>query len=78
MHQNLRHLKKYRKRGYKNTDRRGQLVDRTISSALACLRLSHAYSVTFDNGKEFSEHRRITDAGIATYFADPYKSVQRA
>nr|AMD83635.1 putative transposase [Acinetobacter baumannii] len=30
--------------------------------------MSHAYSVTFDNGKEFSEHKRITDAGIETYF----------
>ena len=135
LHQHLRHQKTYRKRGYKNTDRRGQLVDRTsihcrdevtekrqrlgdfegdtvigknhkgalltlverkslyvhivhlgqtrttaktISCALACLRSSHAYSVTFDNGKEFSEHRRITDAGIETYFADPYKSIQRA
>ena len=114
LHQHLRHQKTYRKRGYKNTDRRGQLVDRTsihcrdeviekrqrlgdfegdtvigknhkgalltlverkslyvhivhlgqtrttaktISCALACLRSSHAYSVTFDNGKEFSEHR---------------------
>ena len=34
--------------------------------------------MTFDNGKEFSEHRRITDAGIETYFADPYKSIQPA
>ena len=51
---------------------------KTISCALACLRSSHAYSVTFDNGKEFSEHRRITEAGIETYFADPYKSIQRA
>ena len=34
--------------------------------------------MTFDNGKEFSEHRRITDAGIDTYFADPYRSNQRA
>ena len=40
--------------------------------------MSHAYSVTFDNGKEFSEHKRITDVGIETYFADPYKSIQRA
>lgn len=40
--------------------------------------MSHAYSVTFDNGKEFAEHKRITDAGIDTYFADPYKSIQRA
>lgn len=135
LHQHLRHQKTYRKRGYKNTDRRGQLVDRTsihcrdevidkrqrlgdfegdtvigknhkgalltlvdrkslylhiahlgktrtsaktITCALECLRHSHAYSVTFDNGKEFSEHWRIKEAGIETYFADPYKSIQRA
>ena len=29
LHQHLRHQKTYRKRGYKNTDRRGQLIDRT-------------------------------------------------
>ncbi len=51
---------------------------KTITCALARLRMSHAYSVTFDNGKEFSEHKRITDVGIDTYFADPYKSIQRA
>ena len=50
----------------------------TITCALDPLQMSHAYSVTFDNGKEFSEHKRITDAGIETYFADPYKSIQRA
>src|SRR5690606_7402678 len=50
----------------------------TSTCALDRLRMSHAYSVTFDNGKEFAEHKRITDAGIDTYFADPYKSIQRA
>ena len=135
LHLHLRHQKKYRKRGYKNTDRRGQIIDKisihcrhqvidqrqrlgdfegdtvigkhhkgalltlvdrkslyvhivhlgptrassqTITCALDRLQMSHAYSVTFDNGKEFSEHKRITDAGIETYFADPYKSIQRA
>ncbi|ENU63930.1 hypothetical protein F980_00394 [Acinetobacter lwoffii NIPH 715] len=135
LHLHLRHQKKYRKRGYKNTDRRGQIIDKTsihcrdqvidqrqrlgdfegdtvigkhhkgalltlvdrkslyvhivhlgptrassqtITCALDRLRMSHAYSVTFDNGKEFAEHKRITDAGIDTYFADPYKSIQRA
>ena len=135
LHQHLRRQKTYRKRGYKNTDRRGQLMDRTsihcrdeiiekrlrlgdfegdtvigknhkgalltlvdrrslyvhivhlgatrkssktISKALERLQSSHAHSVTFDNGKEFSEHRRITEAGITTYFADPYSSNQRA
>ncbi len=37
------------------------------------LKLSHAYSV-----KEISEHERITNQSVATYFADPYKSIQRA
>ena len=35
-------------------------------------------SVTFDNGKEFAEHRRITEAlGLEVYFAAPYRSWQR-
>ena len=50
----------------------------TITCALDRLRMSHAYSVTFDNGKEFAEHKRITDVGIDTYFTDPYKSIQQA
>lgn len=40
--------------------------------------MSHAKSVTFDNGKEFTQHHRITEQGIETYFADPYRSNQRA
>ena len=42
------------------------------------LKMSHAHSVTFDNGKEFSEHQRLTNQGIDTYFADAYCSNQRA
>lgn len=35
-------------------------------------------SVTFDNGKEFSEHRRLTQhLGLDVYFAQPYRSWQR-
>jgi IS30 family transposase len=35
-------------------------------------------SVTFDNGPEFAEHRRLTDTlGLAVYFAEPYKAWQR-
>ncbi len=35
-------------------------------------------SVTFDNGKEFSEHRRLTQhLGLEVYFAQPYRSWQR-
>lgn len=32
----------------------------------------------FDNRKEFYEHQRITKKGINTYFAEPYRSNQRA
>lgn len=36
------------------------------------------HSVTFDNGPEFAEHRRLTDKlGLAVYFAEPYKAWQR-
>jgi transposase, IS30 family len=35
-------------------------------------------SVTFDNGKEFAEHRKLTQKlGLAVYFAEPYRSWQR-
>ena len=47
----------------------------TTSHCIERLKLSHAY---IDNGKEFLEHERITNQGVVTYFADPYKSIQRA
>lgn len=135
LYKRLRHQKTYRKRGFKNTDRRGKLANRqsihcrdnvieqrqrigdfegdtvigkhhkgailtlverkslyvhivhlgqtrisskTISHCIDRLKRSHAYSVTFDNGKEFSEHERITNQGIDTFFADAYSSNQRA
>ena len=135
LYQYLRHQKTYRKRGFKNTDRRGQLANRrsihergdvidqrqrigdfegdtvigkhhkgalltlverkslyvhivhlgatrvsakTIGHCIDRLKMSHAHSVTFDNGKEFSEHQRLTNRGIDTYFADAYCSNQRA
>jgi len=35
-------------------------------------------SITFDNGKEFAKHRRLTRGlGLEIYFADPYASWQR-
>jgi len=35
-------------------------------------------SMTFDNGKEFAEHRKLTRGlGMEVYFADPYVSWQR-
>lgn len=37
-----------------------------------------AYTITFDNGSEFTQHGLITEAlGIPVYFADPYSSWQR-
>jgi len=36
------------------------------------------HSITFDNGKEFSKHERITAlTGLRCYFAEPYHSWQR-
>ena len=43
-------------------------------------KLSHyvAYTITFDNGSEFTQHGLITEAlGVDVYFADPYSSWQR-
>jgi IS30 family transposase len=35
-------------------------------------------SMTFDNGKEFAEHRKLTRGlGLEVYFADPYAAWQR-
>jgi IS30 family transposase len=35
-------------------------------------------SVTFDNGKEFSEHQQLTEQlGMEVYFAEPYRAWQR-
>lgn len=37
-----------------------------------------AYTITFDNGSEFTEHEQITKKlGTKVYFADPYSSWQR-
>jgi transposase, IS30 family len=53
----------------------------TMSMAERCLADLPAglrRSVTFDNGSEFTEHRRLTDKlGLAVYFAEPYKAWQR-
>lgn len=50
----------------------------TISACQSHLKQVHAHSVTFDNGKEFSEHQQLYEVGIDVYFADPYHSNQRA
>lgn len=57
---------------------KNRLSKPTIDACISRLKLSHAYSVTFDNGKEFAEHERLSQQGIETYFADPYRSNQRA
>jgi IS30 family transposase len=59
----------------------GMTSDVTISAAKGRLRdlpRSLRRSVTFDNGKEFAEHRQLTRGlGIEVYFARPYASWQR-
>ena len=50
------------------------MAERCLASLPQALR----QSVTFDNGSEFTEHRRLTDRlGLAVYFAEPYKAWQR-
>lgn len=50
----------------------------TATKSKVLLKSVNALSVTFDNGKEFSQHMILRQAGIDTYFADPYHSNQRA
>lgn len=50
----------------------------TINACIDKLKLSHAHSVTFDNGKEFALHERLSQQHIQVYFADAYRSNQRA
>jgi IS30 family transposase len=51
----------------------------TVRKAIAkCLSLEAAHTLTLDNGKEFSEHKRLSnELGTDIYFADPYASWQR-
>lgn len=52
-----------------------------MRAAEQCLRelpRSLRRSATFDNGKEFAEHRTLTERlGLAVYFAEPYRPWQR-
>jgi len=49
-------------------------AQRRMQNLPPCLRRS----MTFDNGKEFAEHRTLTRGlGVEIYFADPYASWQR-
>lgn len=51
-----------------------KMAERRLQKLPECLRRS----MTFDNGKEFAEHRYLTDKlGMDIYFAAPYSSWQR-
>ncbi|MBU3615596.1 IS30 family transposase, partial [Polynucleobacter sp. Latsch14-2] len=70
-----------RKSGYaviaKVINKTADLVSSAIISKLAPM-APLVKTITFDNGKEFAEHRRIDTAlKSTTYFADPFASWQR-
>jgi IS30 family transposase len=50
----------------------------TIEQCKVHLKYNQAYSVTFDNGKEFASHQQLEGVGIEVYFADLYHANQRA
>lgn len=71
-----------RKSGYlmtgKVTHRRADPVCDTIEQRLNTLPRRLRRTLTLDNGKEFSEHRRLTaNTGTKVYFARPYCSWER-
>jgi IS30 family transposase len=71
-----------RKSGYVRIGRvdamNSDLTMRAAKRRLADLPPSLRRSMTFDNGKEFAKHRRLTHGlGLEVYFADPYASWQR-
>jgi transposase, IS30 family len=56
------------------SDRTMRVAKRRMKDLPSALRRS----MTFDNGKEFAEHRKLTRGlGLEVYFADPYASWQR-
>ena len=71
-----------RKSGYARIGRvdamKSDLTMRAAKRRLKDLPPSLRRSMTFDNGKEFAEHQRLTRGlGLEIYFADPYASWQR-
>ena len=67
-----------RKTGYtkvKLIKRKGSKeVAQAIIKALTPLK-AHCHTITSENGKEFADHRLVSDSlGISFYFADPYSS----
>lgn len=71
-----------RKSGYllaaKAKDRQSRRVCGKIDQRLAALPAQLRRTMTFDNGKEFSEHQWLAArTGLAIYFAHPYRSWER-
>jgi IS30 family transposase len=71
-----------RKSGYlitrKVKDRTARRVRRAITEQMSRLPPSLRRTLTLDNGKEFSEHKRLASSlDISVYFAEPYKPWQR-
>jgi IS30 family transposase len=71
-----------RKSGYARIGRvdgmNSDLTMRAAKRRLCDLPSSLRRSITFDNGKEFAKHSRLTaHLGLEVYFADPYASWQR-
>jgi IS30 family transposase len=59
-------------------DRRAATVRCAAQERLATLPNTLLRTMTFDNGKEFAEHERLSEAtGLAVYFAQPYAAWQR-
>jgi len=71
-----------RKSGYlvaaKSRDRQARRVRRKIERRLAALPHKLRRTITFDHGKEFTEHELLSkNTGLAVYFAHPYCSWER-
>jgi IS30 family transposase len=71
-----------RKSGYARIGRvdsmKSDMTIRVAKRRMQDLPLCLRRSMTFDNGKEFAEHQKLTRGlGLEVYFADPYASWQR-
>lgn len=53
-------------------------ADMVSDACIDMLKGEQAYSITFDNGKEFAQHGRMAvELGVDVYFAKPYHSWER-
>ncbi len=53
-------------------------ADKVSNHCIEMLRGENAYSINFDNGKEFAEHEQIAcELNLDIYFAKPYHSWER-